>query len=197
MPMEGTENMSVGCRSVILALVVVLSELLPAFGFDFARYKAADLDVLLAQRRPAKGVDLYPALPLRLTVTLAGYGENCQTELLMRALRMSGAPKDQIDAVEVTTCINIRSARGKALRVFIQDGIAAFLPKEIPLGKSLTLYAVHLFTDTNGPGLLVNEFESGDGGDARKAARKPPGDQARSWWTWWKMWRSGAANDIG
>jgi hypothetical protein len=180
--MEGTEKMPIGRRSVILAVVVVLSAIAQAFGFNFERYQPADLDTLLAQRRPAKGVDLYPALPLKLTVTLAGYGENCQTDLVMRAMRMSGAPKDQIETVKVTTCINIRSATGKALRVFIQDGIAGFLPKEVPLGKSLTLYVVHLFTDTNGPGLLVNEFKTGEGGDVQRS-EKLPSHQKGSWWT--------------
>ena len=174
--------MSVSCRSLIVTVVVLMLGMLPAFGFNFARYQAMDLDTLLAQRRPAKGVDLYPALPLKLTVTLTGYGETCQTDLLMRAMRMSGAPKDQIETVKVTTCIDIRSATGKAMRVFIQDGIAGYLPKEVPLGKSLILYAVHLFTDANGPGLLVNEFKTGEGGDVRRSD-KFPSQQAGPWWT--------------
>jgi hypothetical protein len=153
--------------SAIFALVAALLGISPALGFNYTRYQAVDLDTLLAQRRPAKGVDIYPALPLRLTVTLAGYGETCQTDLLMRAMKMSGTPQDQIDAVKVTTCINIRSATGKALRVFIQDGIVGFLPKEVPLGKSLTLYVVHLFTDTSGPGLLVNEFKTDEAGTVK------------------------------
>jgi hypothetical protein len=165
----GTERVRGAVRA--FATVMLLSLSTPAaFGFNFARYVATDLDTLLAQPRPHKGVDLHPALPLKLTVTLAGYGEVCPTGLLRRAMTMSGVPKDQVDVVKVTTCLNIRSASGNALRVFIQDGIAAYLPKEVALGGTLTLYAVHLFTDTDGPGLLVNEFKTGEQGGTRKSA---------------------------
>jgi hypothetical protein len=85
-------------RSVSLAVAFLMLAMPPAFGFDDARYHTADLDQLLAQRRPRSGVDLYPAL-----------------------------------ALKVTRCIEVRSAKGKELQLFIQDEVASFLPKEAPL----------------------------------------------------------------
>jgi hypothetical protein len=178
MQIESAGRASVRGRSIVLATVVGLLGILPAFGFNYTRYEATDLDALLAQKRPAKGVDIYPALPLKLTVALAGYGEPCQTALLMRAIMMAGIPKDQVDAVKVTRCIKIRSAKGKVLQVFIQDEIAGFLPKEVPLGKTLTLFAVQLFTDTSGPGLLVNEFKTRGGSDTGNSPEKASNDRA-------------------
>jgi hypothetical protein len=197
MQMERTGSARGRGRSLVLAAALVLSGVLPAFGFNYERYAATDLDTLLARRRPAKGVDIYPALPLKLTVTLAGYGEPGDTGLLMRAVEMAGVPKDQVDAVKVTRCIKVQSAKSKVLRVFIQDGISDFLPKEVPLGKTLTLYAVHLFTDTGGPGLLVNEFKTGNGSDTRKSTEKASSDQAVSLRTYADNVVGEASNEAG
>ena len=164
-------------KPAILAAVLLLVGTVQALGFDYARYEATDLDTLMAQRRPKAGVDLRPALPMKLKVALVAYAEGCASGLLKRTMLMADIPKDQVDALAITRCIKIRSAKGKELRVFIQDAVADFLPKEVPLGRSITLYSVHLFTSPNGPGLLVNEFSSGDEPqDAEKQAEQdgPP-----------------------
>jgi len=145
-----------------LAALFVLGGALPAEAFDYARYQVTDLDQLMARKRPKAGVDLYPARPMKLKVALAGYAEGCESGLVKRSMVMADIPKDQVDALAITRCIKIRSPKGKQLRIFIQDVVADFLPKEVPLGSSITLYAVHLFTGPNGPGLLVNEFATGD-----------------------------------
>jgi murein DD-endopeptidase MepM/ murein hydrolase activator NlpD len=151
--------------------------MLPAFGFDYARYQAADLDQLLAQRRPRSGIDLYPALPLKLTASIIAYGEPCPTGLLARTMLAAGIPQDWINGVKVTRCIKVRSAKGRELRLFMQDEVASFLPKEAPLGSTVTLFAIQLFTDSRGPGLLVNEFSTGEptnDDQAKSAAARAP-----------------------
>lgn len=163
-------------KPAILAAVLLLVGTVQALGFDYARYEATDLDTLMAQRRPKAGVDLRPALPMKLKVALVAYAEGCESGLLKRTMLMADIPKDQVDALAITRCIKIRSAKGKALRIFIQDEVANFLPKEVPLGSSITLYAVHLFTGPNGPGLLVNEFSTSDAppGAAKQAEDSAP-----------------------
>jgi hypothetical protein len=140
-----------------VAALVVLVGFRPAFGFDFTRYDATDLDVLMAQRRPSSGMDIYPARPLKLRVALVNYGEGCESALLKKAMVAAGVVKYQ-DALPVTQCITVRSGQGHELRMFIQDVVSAFLPKEVPLGSMVTFYAIHVFTAAEGPGLLVNEF---------------------------------------
>jgi hypothetical protein len=149
-------------KPATLAAILLLVGILPAQAFDYARYQVTDLDQLMAQKRPKAGVDLYPARPLKLKVVLAGYAEGCESGLVKRTMVMADIPKDQVDALAISRCIKIRSPKGKELRIFIQDVVADFLPKEVPLGSSITLYAVHLFTGSNGPGLLVNEFSTSD-----------------------------------
>jgi murein DD-endopeptidase MepM/ murein hydrolase activator NlpD len=152
-----------------VAAVVVLLGAPSAWGFDHARYEASDLDALLTQRRPQSGIDIYPARPLKLKVTLLSYGEGCQTGLLSKTMLTAGIPKDRVDTLQVTRCIKVRSGKGKDLRMFIQDEVSSFLPKEVPLGGSLTLFAIHVFTSAEGPGLLVNEFLTEAAGDRAKS----------------------------
>jgi hypothetical protein len=126
--------------------------------FNFARYKEIDLDELLARRRPASGLDVYPMSPLKLDVTLASHGAPCASGALKRSLIMSGMPKPDADGLQATNCITVRSTKGQELKVFIQDVVYGFLPNEVPVGEKLSLYAIHAFTSPEGPGLLVNEF---------------------------------------
>lgn len=157
----------------LLTAILTLLGAANAWAFDFDRYQAADLDALLEQKRPDTGVDVYPGRPLRLTATLTAYGQRCKVGFLKKTMTMMGVPRETVDTLPVTQCLKIRSAKGRDVTVFIQDPVAAFLPKEVPLGKTLTLFAIHLFTDRNGPGLLVNEFRA-------DAASNPPatGDKA-------------------
>lgn len=170
-------------RRLRLAIALVALIATPAFAFDFARYQAADLDGILAQPRPKSGLDLNDAKPLRLEVKLVSYGETCAVQAIPLAMRMLGFDKAQIDGVQATRCIKVRSAKGKEALLFIQDVVRAHLPGEVPLGSPVTLFAINLFTTSEGPGLLVNEFEApkpkddakgGAAAAADKTEMKPP-----------------------
>jgi hypothetical protein len=150
-----------------LTAMLVLLGSSSAWGFDYARYEAIDLDALMAQPRPLLGVDIRPARPVKLKVTLVSYAEGCEATLLRKTMIPAGIAKDQVDALQVTGCIKVRSAQGKELRMFIQDVVSSFLPTEVPLGSPVAFFATHVFTAPEGPGLLVNEFST-------EAASNPP-----------------------
>jgi len=160
-------------RRLRLAIGLVALAATPALAFDFARYQAADLDDILARPRPQTGLDLNGAKPLRLEVKLVSYGETCAVQTIPLAMTMLAFSKAQIDSVQATRCIKVRSAKGKEARLFIQDVVRAHLPGEVPLGGSLTLFAIDLFTTREGPGLLVNEFEAPKSNKAGSAAAAP------------------------
>jgi Peptidase family M23 len=149
-------------RKHLIAAMLSLAATAVAWSFDYGRYPAVDLDDLLAQRRPSTGADIPHIPPLRLTVELISYAEPCEAAFLKQAMLTSGVPKDRVDAMPVITCIKIRSAKGNVLTAFIQDPVAASLPKEVPLGSKVMLFAIHVYTMRDGPGLLVNEFFAGD-----------------------------------
>jgi len=143
--------MAAVCAMVLLATT--------AMAFNYALYQPTNLDDLLSGKRPASGADFYDDIPMKLTVTLSAYSEPCETDLLNKSLELAHVTLP--DNVKVTQCIQVRSAGGRQVRMFIQDQVAAFLPKEVPLGGKVTLFAVHLFTSApDGPGLMVNEFDA-------------------------------------
>jgi hypothetical protein len=133
-----------------------------AQGFDYARYRPVDLDELLERKWPTGGADLYRAVPMKITVNLAAYGEACPIGFLKKTMQMMGSIWD--DAVPITRCVNVRTAKNKVVPLFIQDQVAEFLPKEVPIGSAVTLYVVHMFTSPDQVGLLVNEFSAADAG---------------------------------
>ncbi|MFK4656769.1 hypothetical protein ABIF97_006703 [Bradyrhizobium japonicum] len=157
LPPRGLPKLGLLAVSLLLVVLSAVPDAARA-EFNFARYKETDLDEFLARRRPATGLDVYPMSPLKLDVTLASHGEPCASGALKRSLIMSGMPKTDADALQATNCITVRSAKGRELKVFIQDVVYGFLPAEVPVGDKLSLYAVHAFTSPEGPGLLVNEF---------------------------------------
>jgi hypothetical protein len=55
-------------RMAQVAVILALLWAPKAWGFDFARYQATDLDELMQQKRPQTGVDLHPARPLKLRI---------------------------------------------------------------------------------------------------------------------------------
>jgi hypothetical protein len=100
------------------------------------------------------GVDIHPGSPL-ITVALTSYAEPCDVGILKRSMITGGAPKDMVEATRITRCIKVRSSKNRVLPVFIQDQVAEFLPKEVPIGRTVTLFAIHVFTGRDGPGLLL------------------------------------------
>jgi murein DD-endopeptidase MepM/ murein hydrolase activator NlpD len=169
-------SMTAGKLAYLAAILVVLW-VQHAWGFDFARYQVADLDELLEQRRPQRGVDIYPGRPLKLTVTLAAYAEGCDAVILKKTMIAAGIAKDKVEAMPVIRCIKVRSAKSRVLLLFIQSQVAEFLPREVQLGGPVTLYAIHVFTGPDGPGLLVNEFLT-DASKPGTPAGQPAGSKA-------------------
>ncbi|GLH81154.1 hypothetical protein SSBR45G_60630 [Bradyrhizobium sp. SSBR45G] len=165
---------------VVLAFAVMVGS--PAAAeFNYARYQEASLDELLALPRPANGVDIKAGAPLKLEVTLVNAGGSCETGFLRRAMTMTGF--DRTGAIGISNCITVRSAKGKQLKVFVQDIVYGFLPREVKVGGRLTLYAVHVYTSAEGPGLLVNEFQTAQ----PATSAQPPSETAMSSCGCWSL----------
>ncbi|WP_139031527.1 M23 family metallopeptidase [Bradyrhizobium sp. ORS 375] len=153
----------------VLSAVAVMAGNSVEAAFNYARYQETSLDDVLAMPRPAKGVDIKSGAPFKLEVTLVNAGGPCATGFLKKSMAMSGF--DQVGAIGVSNCITVRSAKGRDLKVFVQDVVYGFLPREVKVGGRLTLYAVHVYTAAEGPGLLVNEFQTAQ--PAAPAASQP------------------------
>jgi peptidase M23-like protein len=140
-----------------------------ASAFDYSGYQPEDLDVLMDRKPPiGNGADVFPVRKIRLEVTLAAPAVPCNVTLptqtkpdfLKWAMLTSGIPKEWLDRVPVTHCVQVKSAKGKPFWIFIQDALTDSLAKELSPGGKLTLYAMLIYFDQRGPGIVINEFVS-------------------------------------
>jgi len=134
-----------------------------ANAFDYDSYQPENLDVTLKalqSETPETGVNIFtPPVKRKLEVKLAAYAEDCNTGFLKDAMMMIGIRPPE--NVSISKCIKVKSPQGQTVSMYIQDGVAAYLPEEVPLDASLTLYVAFIYVRADGPpGVLVNEFES-------------------------------------
>ena len=155
-------------KAIALGLVVAsLLWPLVAAGLDVTRYAEGDLDKIVGEKRPDTGARVFTPRKLSFDVTIEAYGRSCDSAFLKKVMVGAGAPKPQIDALPITKCIRVRSANGALVSMFIQDKVAAFLPKEVPPGGAMRIYCDYLFLHKSGPGLLINDFQAKSSPGAR------------------------------
>ena len=153
----------------ILAGIVLIFLGGMASAFDYSLYQPEDLDVLMDRPPPAgNGVDVFPVRKIQLEVTLVEPAAPCslslpkvpKTDFLRWAMLTSGIPKEWLDRAPITQCIQVKSPKGKPFWIFIQDALTDSLAKEVTPGGKLTLYAMLVYFDQRGPGIVINEFVS-------------------------------------
>jgi len=162
------------CRRGFAAFALLMLGLMTdsASTFDYARYQPEDLDALIARKPPAgRGADVFPVKSVRFDVTLAAAATPCQTRFLKWAMLTSGIPKEFVDKVPISHCIQVKSAKGKLLTMFLQDALTDSLAQEVPPGRNMTVYAALVYFAESGPGLVINEFsaqqQTGDNSNAQ------------------------------
>ena len=107
----------------------------------------------------ASGADVIPPQKLRFTAALARQPQPCDASFLKRAIVMVGVSQNVLDSVPISKCIQIRSAGGRTVTMYIQDAVADFLSKEVAAGGRVVVYVDFVFVGQDGPGFLVNEFQ--------------------------------------
>jgi len=146
----------------------------PALGFDFASYKPGDLDEVLAMPGPKTGVDVISLQKPALKVTPESYAEQCGVAAAIK-LSMSMLPtlypRGFVDALSMAKCIKVKSPKGTTVSIAIQDKVADFLPKEVPLGTEILVYCVLVCRTAEGPGLVVAEFKAPEAGSGGQISR--------------------------
>ncbi|MEW6532662.1 MAG: ankyrin repeat domain-containing protein [Thermodesulfobacteriota bacterium] len=151
-------------KTAVLSCLVVLITASAAAAFDYASYKPGDLDEILAMPRPKTGVTLSDLQKVALKVTLESYAqEGCSMAGVLKfsmTMLPTVYPKELMDTLSKTKCINIKSPKGSIVTVAIQDKVADFLPEEVPLGTEIQVYCLLIAMTDKGPGILVSEFEA-------------------------------------
>jgi murein DD-endopeptidase MepM/ murein hydrolase activator NlpD len=145
--------------SALAGLALALLSGSTAKAFDYARYQPADLDALADRKPPVgNGVDVYPVQSIRVDVTLVAPAAPCATGFLTWAMLTSGISKEFVQKVPISHCIQVKSAKGRLMSMFIQDALTPSLAREVPPGGKMTVYAGLVYFDQKGPGIVVNEF---------------------------------------
>lgn len=143
-----------------IGFLALLGAPLASAAFNFDQYKPGNLDELLSQERPDSGTKVLTPQKLNIEVTLVSYAERCNTVFLKNTLVMLGVPKDVVAGVPISKCIKVKSAKGQIASLYVQDTVAEYLPDEVPLGSMFNIYSDFVFLGKDGPGILVNEFQS-------------------------------------
>jgi hypothetical protein len=128
-------------------------------GLNFAQYKPADLDKILAQPRPQKGVRMEGPQKLWFEVKMAAFAESCDATFLKKAMVTLGAKKEMVESVPISKCVKVTSAKGVTTPVYIQDRVAKYLPKDASVGSILIIYCDYLYVRADDLGLLLNDYK--------------------------------------
>jgi hypothetical protein len=148
-------------RSVCCFAFAALLAVPAAWGaFNYAQYNPGNLDEILAQPRPESGTKVLAPQKLRFEIVLVAYAVGCDTGFLKRTMIMLGAQKQTVDTLPVSKCIKVKTAKGQTTSLYIQDRVAEYLPKEVPLGTTFNIFGDLLFLGKDGPGILINEFQN-------------------------------------
>lgn len=152
-------------RAKITAIIIVILFVVTAGAqaFNYKSYPSGDMDKILEKHKPKTGFDISDPEKCCLTVTLESYAEtNCGLAGIVKmtmTMLPSLFPKDFQDSVAMAKCIKVKSAKGAVVTLAIQDPVAGFLPKEVPIGSTLKIYCILMGMASDGPLMLVNEFE--------------------------------------
>ncbi len=142
-----------------LAIFLILFGVTAAGAFDYARYEPADLDAIAARKPPAgNGVDVFPVKSLRFDVTLVAPAAPCANNFPKWAMLTSGISREFIDKVPISHCVQVKSAKGRLLSMFVQDVLTDSLTREVPQGAKMTVYAGLVYFGQEGPGIIIDEF---------------------------------------
>jgi hypothetical protein len=171
--MDRTEESVIRLKTAILVCMFTSVIAATVQAFDYDSYQPGDLDEVLAKPRPKSGVDVISMQKLALKATLESYPdkETCPVaDILKLAMKMlpSLYPKAFADSISASKCIKIKSPKGVTLAVVIQDKVADFLQKEVPLGTEVKLYCVLVCITAEGPGMIVTEFKAPNAAKAKE-----------------------------
>lgn len=144
-----------------LVFTFLLAAFSSAYGFDFDKYLPGDLDKLLTTTpKIRQGVKMVVQQRLHFRAVIASPLQTCNTDILKRTIVMQGTKKEVVDKMAISQCLNLRSAKGATLMVYMEDNVAARLSREAKPGTVIDAYCTYLFISPAGPTLLVNEYKN-------------------------------------
>jgi hypothetical protein len=136
-----------------------------AQGFHWDSYKAEDIDSIYEsdmklESPSGAGQKIWsPLRKLHFKSALLAYPQSCKLNNLGYALSVNGVSLQNLPPI--STCIRLKSPKGREFSVFIQDQVGSFLPREVKLGEQVDLYVAYIYADeiSKSLGMVVNEYK--------------------------------------
>lgn len=154
-------------RTILLTLTLLLLTASTAMSFDFEQYEKGDLDVILTDttwlehnKENPSTITLCAPQKLVSEIRLATKPYACRTAAITMAMSMLGVPKEVIDEVPITHCVDVYTKGGKTAKLAIQDSLAPYLLDEVKVNQTFYIYCDYLSWSMDGPGILINEFQT-------------------------------------
>ena len=143
-------------------------------GFPWDSYKAVDIDSIYEtdmklESQTSTGQKIWsPLRKLHFTSALIGYPQSCNLGNLGYALSVNGVSLKSLPPI--STCIRLKSPKGREFDLFIQDQVGSFLPKEIKLGEQVDIYVAYIYADEDSKslGMIINEYKKAETSAAKK-----------------------------
>jgi hypothetical protein len=163
-------------KGVLLSVVALLFAG-NVWAFDYASYKARDLDDVIKEARaydPEKTTGqslLTPPHRIHLYEKIARHPFKCDTAPISLMLAMAMNRSEQ-EMPALNNCMQIQSKSGEKIGVFIQESIAGFVEKEYDLGQEIHLWSLWLFVNSSDkkPYFVINAI--GDAEPVRAPDRR-------------------------
>lgn len=144
--------------SALLAAGMFLFVSLQPMAGEAPDFAPADLDGLIKHSTlPREGTVEIVLQKISLDAEIVSPPAARRTQYLLDTLRNLGA--EPVPAV--SHGMEIKSAQGKTLNVYVEDTVAEKAKQELAPGRQVTLYGYHVYdSKKHGPGILVSGFEA-------------------------------------
>jgi hypothetical protein len=143
---------------VVVLLLVTPTVLLAQQEFDYDSYKQTTLDEILDNPpKIEEGMDIF-IKKRQFPVKLEHHLKPCRALIVGRVLRMQGVT----ETPEVSHCMQVSSAKGRSVQVFLQDALVDTLKAEVKQGDMIKVYAIYLYysAPSKSHGILISGFKT-------------------------------------
>jgi hypothetical protein len=147
------------CKSLLLFAAISFAVCPPLKADDAVPFQAVELDALIERTAPAQSGsgDLLILLnKVRLEAEIVSLPAEKRSQYLLDTLRNFGVTP----LPGVTRGMDIKSAAGKTLNVYMEDKAAEKAARELKPGQKITAYGYHIYSSRkHGPGILISGFK--------------------------------------
>lgn len=151
--------------TIIFVLFAVLVAAVPAWAFNYERYEKVDLDAILEEAVGANheevddtAMTILESRKIQFEAVLQQHAYVCSAATLKTVFTMLGVSPETVTRLELGHCLEVTSAKGKTVKLYVQGMLVEPLKEEVRAGETFLLFCDYLFWSNGQPGILMSEF---------------------------------------